>query len=171
MTSDGQPKHGSKGIVYLAGVLGIAIIVVVGFLAPPIGCNTYKSPQNLATVDMTIGSKTYTLEVAANDLTREHGLMMRDKMPGNWGMIFVFPDEEPRSFWMRNTRIPLDIIYVSAGGKVMSIKQMKAYDETPVPSDGVAKYAIELNLNQAAATGVKVGDVLVIPAAAAKTDQ
>ena len=79
-------------------------------------------------------------------------------------MLFVFPDEDYRSFWMRNTLIPLDIVYLDAGGNVVSIKQMKPMDETGVPSDFPAKYAIEMNQGAAAKAGVKVGDVLNIPA-------
>ena len=67
---------------------------------------------------------------------------------------------------MKNTRFPLDIIYVSSAGVVVSIKQMQAYDLKVTPSDGPAQYAIELNLGAAAAAGVKVGDRLVIPAEA-----
>ena len=79
-------------------------------------------------------------------------------------MLFVFPDEAPRSFWMRNTLIPLDIVYLDAAGKVVSISRMKPLDETGVPSLGPAKYAIEMNKGAAARSGVKVGDVLTIPA-------
>jgi uncharacterized membrane protein (UPF0127 family) len=92
--------------------------------------------------------------------------MHRQSLPPDRGMIFVFADEEPRSFWMRNTLIPLDIVYLDKDGKVVSISQMKPLDETGVHSAGPAKYAIEMNEGAAARAGVKVGDVLDIPPAA-----
>jgi uncharacterized membrane protein (UPF0127 family) len=127
------------------------------------GCADDAPRPSLRTVSMTIGSKEFTLEVADTDATREHGLMKRDSMPADHGMIFVFDFDAERSFWMKNTRIPLDIVYVNSAGRVVSISSMKAYDWTPVPSHGAAKYAIELNVGVAAQTGVKPGDVLTIP--------
>jgi uncharacterized membrane protein (UPF0127 family) len=87
-------------------------------------------------------------------------------MPADHGMIFVFPDTEPRSFWMKDTRIPLDILYLDPDGVVVSIRQMKPYDLSGVHSDKPAKYAIELNKGAAERAGVKVGDKLEIPEAA-----
>ena len=128
------------------------------------GCQRSQSAQSaLPTVQMKLGSKTYTLEVAADDESKQRGLMRRDSMPADHGMIFVFADSERRSFYMKNTRIPLDIIYIGEDGKVDSIKQMKPYDEHTVWSDGPAKWAVELNQGQAAAAAVKVGDVVEIP--------
>src|SRR5215212_5947961 len=86
------------------------------------------------TVTVEIGGKPFTLEVAANDDDRQRGLMYRKSMPGDRGMLFVFPSERPLSFWMRNTLIPLDILYLDRFGKVVSVAQMKALDETGVPS-------------------------------------
>ena len=89
--------------------------------------------------------------------------MWRDSMPADHGMLFVFPTEEPLSFWMKNTRIPLDIIYLDAVGHVVSVKQMQPYNLRGVSSEGLAKYAIELNQGAAQKTGVKRGDLLTIP--------
>jgi uncharacterized protein len=130
------------------------------------GCAERGPNSGLATVDMQIGSRTYTLEIANTDVARQRGLMERDAVPEDRGMIFVFPEERELAFWMKNTRIPLDIIYLDGSGHVVSVHQMKPYDRTSVPSAGQAKYAIELNLGQVAKTGVKPGDVLQIPASA-----
>jgi uncharacterized membrane protein (UPF0127 family) len=117
----------------------------------------------LPTTRMEVGGKTFTLEVADTDATRQYGLMRRDSMPADHGMIFVFAREQELGFWMKNTRIPLDIVYVNADGKVVSVKQMKPYDLTPVPSGGPAQYAIELNKGAAEGAGVKAGMVLKLP--------
>jgi len=87
-------------------------------------------------------------------------------MPADHGMIFVFSDEAPRGFWMKNTRIPLDILYIATDGKIVSLKTMRPYDLSQIPSDGPAKYAIELNAGMIQKTGVKVGEILQIPAEA-----
>src|SRR3954471_21933201 len=70
----------------------------------------------LPTVQVSLGGKPFTLEVADTDANRQYGLMRRDSMPADHGMIFVFGDERERGFWMKNTRIPLDIVYVNAAG-------------------------------------------------------
>jgi uncharacterized membrane protein (UPF0127 family) len=130
------------------------------------GCGPSTAKSKLPTTPMTIGSKTFTLEIAATQDAREFGLMRRDSMPPDHGMIFVFQTPQKLPFWMKNTRIPLDIIYVDEQGKVDSVKQMQPYVETPVSSEGAVKWAIELNQGAAATAGVKAGDVLTIPDAA-----
>ncbi len=147
--------------------IALAILVIALFL--PGGCQS--PPSNLATTKMQIGRKTFTLEIAATNAAREYGLMQRDSMPSNHGMIFVFRDDQDQSFWMKNTRIPLDIIYINSMGQVVSIHQMKPYDLTGVFSDAPAKYAIELNEGMAESAGVKKGDVLKIPPEASSTNE
>jgi uncharacterized membrane protein (UPF0127 family) len=121
------------------------------------------SGSTLPTVQMKLGDRTFTLEVADTDANRQYGLMRRNSMPADHGMIFVFAREAPLAFWMRNTRIPLDIIYVNSAGKVVSVKQMKPYDEKTTPSEGPAQYAIELNKGAAEKAGVKAGMTLQLP--------
>jgi uncharacterized membrane protein (UPF0127 family) len=157
-------------IVRLALILVALAVLSLAIFAPHLGCHGHGGPESgLRTVQMRIGQKTFTLEVADTPGTREYGLMQRDSMPADHGMIFVFPDEDNRAFWMKNTRIPLDIIYLDHLGRVVSIKQMKPYDLSSVPSDGPTKYAIELNKDAAAGAGVKSGDTLTIPEAARDT--
>ena len=115
------------------------------------------------TVAVKVGSETFKVEVAATERARQLGLMHRKSMPQDRGMLFVFADERELSFWMKNTHIPLDIVYADRNGKVVSIKQMQPLDESPVPSDGPSKYAVEINQGAAARAGVKVGDVISIP--------
>jgi uncharacterized membrane protein (UPF0127 family) len=114
-------------------------------------------------VTMRIGDQAFTLEVAATDTDRQFGLMYRKSLPPDRGMIFVFPDAAPRSFWMRNTLIPLDILYLDETGRVVSVAQMKPLDESGVPSGGAAKYAIELNEGTAKRVNVSAGAKLDIP--------
>ena len=149
----------SGGAVYFVRTLILSVV-----LAAP-SCKTeQQSPQADAyTVPMKVGTGTFHLEIADTPRKQQLGLMHRKSMAADHGMIFVFPDERERSFWMKNTNIPLDIVYADAAGKVVSVKQMKPLDESPVPSDGPAKYAVELNAGAAQRAGVKAGDVLEVP--------
>jgi uncharacterized membrane protein (UPF0127 family) len=138
-----------------------AIVVFVSLLS---GCESEKARPNAPpTINMKLGQANFRIEVANDNDTREFGLMKRDSMGPDHGMIFVFPDEKPRAFWMKNTRFNLDIAFIDHTGTVVSIKQMRAYDLTSVPSDAPAKYAIELNLGTAQTVGLKVGDHVNIP--------
>ena len=120
--------------------------------------------SRLPTTRMSIGKESFELEIAYRPEDQETGLMHRKSMPDDHGMIFVFPAERNLTFWMKNTLIPLDIIYVNHGGTVVSVKPMKPLDQTGVTSDGPVMYAIELNAGAAARVGVKAGDVLTVPA-------
>lgn len=113
-----------------------------------------------------LGGKTFSVEIA--DTAQEHalGLMFRDSMPADHGMIFIFPDEAPRSFWMKNTRIPLDIMYFDKDLNMVSLSA-----DTPpcrvarcpsYPSVLPAKYVLELNAGTAASLGVGAGDKLTL---------
>jgi uncharacterized membrane protein (UPF0127 family) len=157
-----------------AGILSVPIcapsvakILLFVALLTMIGCGTPEG--GLPATQMRIGSKTYTLEIAANDKDREHGLMERDTLPRDHGMIFIFTAPKEQNFWMHHTRFPLDIIYADGDARIVSIHMMKAYDETSVPSNGESKYAIELNAGEAGTTGVKPGDKLQLPEAVLNT--
>lgn len=88
------------------------------------------SASGLPVAAMQIGNQTFHLEVADSAASMERGLMDRDAMGKTHGMIFVFPRDDYREFWMKNTRIPLDIIFVNSAGTVVSIRQMEPFDLT-----------------------------------------
>ena len=113
-----------------------------------------------------IGGKTFKVEIADTREKQALGLMFRDDMPADRGMLFIFPNEAPRSFWMKNTRISLDIMYFDGDLKLVSI----AADTPPCkvsrcpsyPSVVPARYVLELNAGTASALGVGLGDRLVL---------
>ena len=113
-----------------------------------------------------LGGKTFSVEIA--DTQQEHalGLMYRDSMPADHGMIFLFPNEAPRSFWMKNTRIPLDIMYFDKDLKLVSISAgtppCRVSNCPSYPSKAPAQYVLELNAGVASSLGVKVGDQLTL---------
>lgn len=113
-----------------------------------------------------LGGKTFKVEIADTAEKQALGLMFRDSMPDDEGMIFIFPNESLRSFWMKNTRIPLDIMYFDKDLKMVSISA-----DTPpcrvsrcpsYPSAGPAMYVLELNAGKASELGVGPGDELII---------
>lgn len=128
-------------------------------------------PQSLPTVKMKIGDRTFDVEVARTSDQQAIGLMKRDSMPENHGMIFVFDEERLLEFWMKDTRIPLDIMYLDSKGKIVSVSGMQPYDLTSVSSNVPAQYAIELNAGMVKKLGVKAGDVFDIPPGARSSDK
>ena len=106
----------------------------------------------------------FTVELADTSEKRALGLMFRDSIAEDHGMLFLFPAEARRRFWMKNTRIPLDILYfdselrlvsVVAGAEPCRMQRCPNY-----PSAGPARYVLELNAGKAAELGVKPGDAL-----------
>jgi uncharacterized membrane protein (UPF0127 family) len=106
----------------------------------------------------------FTVELAETSEKQALGLMFRDSLPDDHGMLFLFPGEAIRSFWMKNTRIALDIFYFDEELKLVSVAENVQPCRTPrcpsYPSTGLAKYVLELNAGKAAELGVQVGDVL-----------
>ena len=99
------------------------------------------------------------IEVAQTPDQEQQGLMYRHSMADSLGMLFVFDVEEQQSFWMKNTYISLDIIYVNANKEIVSIAaNCKTLSEDAIPSNGKAKYVVEVNGGYAAQKGLKAGD-------------
>ncbi|MFC4720766.1 DUF192 domain-containing protein [Geojedonia litorea] len=89
---------------------------------------------------------TLDIEIADNDYETQTGLMYRQHMNTSHAMLFIFPDSDYRSFYMRNTEIPLDIIYIDKDKIIVSIsKNAKPLDETALPSTAPAQYVLEVN--------------------------
>ncbi|MDO4230323.1 MAG: DUF192 domain-containing protein [Capnocytophaga sp.] len=107
--------------------------------------------------------KTIDIEYADTPNERSLGLMYRKGMNENQGMLFIYPEEEMLSFYMRNTEFPLDIIYLDKDKKVVSIiKKAKPFDETSLPSEAPAMYVLEINGGLADKWGIEKGDTITI---------
>jgi uncharacterized membrane protein (UPF0127 family) len=115
-----------------------------------------KFPTGSVVVD----GKALSVEVADDDALRAQGLMYRTSLPAGSGMVFVYDDEAPRSFWMKDTRIPLSIAFVGSSGRIVSISDMQPLNTTSVPSGAPARYAIEVNKGWFAEHDVAVGDMV-----------
>jgi uncharacterized membrane protein (UPF0127 family) len=106
----------------------------------------------------------FSVELAETSEKQALGLMFREEMAEDHGMLFIFPVEGMRSFWMKNTRIPLDILYFDAELKLVSVSEnvrpCKTRNCPTYPSKGPARYVLELNAGKAAELGVQPGDLL-----------
>ncbi|MGJ8593932.1 MAG: DUF192 domain-containing protein [Aquaticitalea sp.] len=105
--------------------------------------------------------KSLDIEIADDEYQTQTGMMYRDSMEDSQGMLFVFPDARYHSFYMKNTRIPLDIIYLSAEKKIVSIqKNAKPFDESSLPSEAPAQYVLEVNGGLSDTWNLQVGDYI-----------
>jgi uncharacterized protein len=113
-----------------------------------------------------VGGTRFKVEVAQDDATRARGLMFRDELASDSGMLFIHDREEPLAYWMKNTRIPLDILYFDSRRTLVSMSLDTPPCTTPYcpsyPSERPARYVLELNAGQARALGVAPGATLTI---------
>lgn len=111
-----------------------------------------------------LNGQRFTVELAESQQKQALGLMFRDSLPDDHGMLFIFPAESLRSFWMKNTRIPLDIMYFDEDLKLVSVAENAQPCRTRrcpnYPSEGPAKYVLELNAGKAGELGLRPGDEL-----------
>ncbi len=119
-----------------------------------------SNAQDQVTIETANGQiHRFEVEIARTTDEMATGLMNRLEMESDKGMLFVFPDERERSFWMKNTLIPLDIIFIKKGGSIGHIHEMAIpLDETGIPSQGPAAAVLEINGGTAAALGIAPGD-------------
>lgn len=102
------------------------------------------------------------IEVASTDLEKARGLMFRAEMEEKRGMLFLFAREQMQSFYMRNTLIPLDIIYVNSDRVIVDMyKSTNTLDETSLPSAELAMYVVEINAGLCDKYGIDIGDKII----------
>ena len=112
-------------------------------------------------IDVSIYNKniTFNVEVAKTIEERRIGLMYRKKLLNNEGMLFIFPHEKIIQLWMKNTYIPLDVIFISENKVIVDIKKnMEKLSETIIKSEVKSKYALEFNAGLISKLNIKIGD-------------
>lgn len=112
----------------------------------------------LATAELTSGGKPIVVEVADEDASRRQGLMFRKRLPADRGMLFVWPDAERRSMWMKNTLIPLDVAFIDDRHRIVNIETMEPQTLVPHRAAQPVRFALEVNAGWFARHGVKPGD-------------
>ena len=127
-----------------------ALLALLGCARGP--CVTIVAPDGTTRA-------TVAIEVANTTEQRERGLMFRNHLDDNAGMIFVFPDSAPRDFWMHNTEIPLDMIFVDSSFRVTGIVANAAPETDSLRGvQGASQYVLEVNGGFCAKNGIKPGD-------------
>ncbi|HZZ25668.1 MAG TPA: DUF192 domain-containing protein [Roseiarcus sp.] len=141
------------------GVRARAALAFIVFLAAFAGALAQGGELDSLEIVTSAGQHAFQVEIANNDATREHGLMDRRYMAADHGMLFEFDREAPVSFWMKNTYIPLDMIFIAPSGVVAHIAtNAEPLSERVIPSGGPCIAVLELNGGTAASIGLKVGD-------------
>lgn len=105
------------------------------------GCN---SRARLPTINLTVGGSSIEVEVADDDAERIQGLMYRDELAKDSGMLFVYAASEELTFWMKNTKIPLSIAFINVDSQIIRIADLKPHDLQSTSSEQPALYALEM---------------------------
>ncbi|MGH1560450.1 DUF192 domain-containing protein [Caulobacter segnis] len=136
-------------------------------LTAGVGAGAFTRPENvlaapgLETVEIVSGHgrSRFQVEIAATPAEQARGLMFRKSLAPDRGMLFIYKRPRPASYWMKNTLIPLDIIYIQPDGRIPSIvRNARPHDETPLPSGGLVLGVLEIAGGRAAQLGVLPGD-------------
>jgi uncharacterized protein len=165
-----QPPKSSRTKWIVAGIVAAMLgVTSVSLTTNLFGTDLSRklqqvSPQaqtSLERLEIISGTTTHVFqtEVMKTPEQRAKGLMFRQFMPEDRGMLFDFGREEPVAMWMRNTYIPLDMVFIRANGIIHRIhERAQPLDETTIPAGAPVRYVLELNGGIAAKLGLKAGD-------------
>ncbi|MEZ5956089.1 MAG: DUF192 domain-containing protein [Hyphomonadaceae bacterium] len=118
-----------------------------------------SAPTEVLTIETHQGMVRLNVEIADDEAERNRGLMYRDPLPDDRGMLFHFQTPEYASFWMRNTPSPLDIIFIGVDGRILNIADHTTpYSDAPVPATGLTRGVLELRAGRAEELGIRPGD-------------
>ncbi|MCR4266460.1 DUF192 domain-containing protein [Nitratireductor sp. ZSWI3] len=137
-----------------AGVLGAAAQTTVMRL--PV------DPDPLV-IETAAGERQFRIEIADEASERQRGLMFRQSMPDDRGMLFIFPAESRQGFWMQNTPLPLDLLFIGADGVVRAIGKGVPFSTESISPDVESQFVLELVAGTAQKSGIEVGDRLRHP--------
>ena len=147
-----------RKIIFALTVL-LPICGSISGLPPARGGEPAKS-----TIALIIDGIKVTVEVARTEGEKEKGLMFREKLPPDTGMLFIYEQEDFLSFWMKNTRFPLSIAFIDRHGRIVDIQDMEPFSLSGHISRAPAQFALEMNRGWFHRKGIKVGDTVKIPA-------
>ena len=142
-----------------------ALLAAAALWAAAAYAQTTEPPRHELVVTTDTGDRVFQVEIADEPQERSKGLMFRRQMAKEHGMLFDYGEEQPASFWMRNTYLPLDMIFVKADGTVESIAERTTpMSERSVTSQGPVRYVLEINGGLSDELGIEPGDKLSGPA-------
>jgi uncharacterized membrane protein (UPF0127 family) len=144
----------------------VAIVLVVLAIGALIYVTQWKGSTYTSVVDLTVGNGVVlhlNVEVADTPDEWRYGLMNRNSMPEDAGMLFVFDDYAPRSFWMKDTLIPLDMIFIDDNRTIIDIhRNATPLSEDRIISSGPCRFVLEVNGGLCAAEGIDIGDHITL---------
>lgn len=147
----------------LASSLAAAMFLVVG-------CTAHADQAMVLPVDPVPlvavtdeGEKSFKVEIADDQAERSAGLMYRNFLPDDQGMLFIFDQTQQVGFWMKDTPLPLDLIFIDEGGRVAGIGEGKPLSEETISPGVPVRFVLELKKGTAARTGIEDGDVIRHP--------
>jgi len=153
------------------GIIIKAKVILISLIFSNLGCKERKDDNEINTsvrsinhfFDLKIGEVPLKIEIAALPEERAKGLMFRESMALNEGMFFIFAEGTSQRFWMKNTRIPLDIGYLSSSGVLLEIHKAKPHDTSGVPSrSNDIKFVLELNAGAYKKLGISIGSKVLL---------
>ena len=151
-----------SGMVELVKPSCLYILGLIVMLSTP-SEKTTACPLELPTATILINGHSLVIELAATPTARVCGLSQRSELPPDRGMLFIFPDSRPRSFWMKDTYIPLSLAYLDDSGRILSIQDMTPLQvDKHYLSEQPASYALEVNRGWFDRNGIEVGDIVEI---------
>lgn len=115
------------------------------------------------------GERSFSIEIADDWAERSAGLMFRKDMADDHGMLFVFQQTREVAFWMKNTPMPLDLIFVGEDGRIIAVRQGEPQSEAVIDPGAPSRFVLELKAGTSAKEGIKAGDLLKHPAIDAVT--
>ena len=139
----------------------VAMVLVAAALAAALAGQAPAQAAGRATVEIVTktGVHPFAVELATNDAERSRGLMFRKELPEGQGMLFDFEREQPVSFWMHNTYISLDMIFIRGDGRILSIAEnTEPLSDRLVPSGGPVRAVLEVIAGTAVKLGIAPGD-------------
>lgn len=141
-----------------AWLRGAGIAVALAIVAAPLAA---CSDDGHAILHTAKGNFTFNIEVADTEQSRDRGLMFRQSLAPDAGMLFDFFNDQPVEFWMVNTFIPLDMVFISSTGVVKTIHaNARPQDPTPIPSGVPVEFVLEIPGGRAAEIGLRPGDTM-----------
>ena len=144
----------------IMSVTSVLVVVSTNVFAQATALPTGKPQTGLPHVTLKVGGQQVRADVASTDATRQIGLMFRQTMGRQDGMLFVFPEVGYHAMWMKNTLMPLAVAYMNERGVILSIHEMQPLSETAHQAAGPARYALEMNAGWFGSNKINVGDTV-----------
>jgi len=159
--------HAKRNAPFHTGVLvpkllhSLALILTVLFALTPLAA---CSADNRLVIHSATGDHGFDVEVVDTPDGRQRGLMYRTSLAPNAGMLFDFKQSEPVTFWMMNTYIPLDMLFIREDGTIVNIHvNAVPHDRTGIPSDGPVMFVLEIPGGRSVELGIEAGDKVEHP--------